>query len=147
MERKARKAKRGVSPVLATMIMVGVAVAVGLGVASYTMGLFGSFSKSAQVSLVSVDVLGTGDDEVVTFVIKNDGAVGVKLTRVETTIGANFYSADLDDNNSIGPSSEATIVINNNDWDNDPAFEEGKTYTFTLKFSDGTVLTTTAIAR
>lgn len=152
VKRSSKREKRGVSPVLATMIMIGVAVTVGLGVASYTMGLFGNLSKSAQLSLVSVDVRGTGDDEDVTFTIDNKGSSAAKLNRVETIIGSTVYYVDRND--SIGASSQQTITIDDGEWKDasnnnkkDPAFEEGKTYTFTLKFSDGKILTATATAR
>ncbi len=139
-----KNAKRGVSPVLATMVMVGVAVAVGLGVASYSMGLFGNLSKSAQISITSVDVDATDDE--VTFELDNRGGLSTTLDTVEVTIGSTTYSASP--GAGIGASSSFNVTVDNlQDEDNNAVdFTSGKTYTFTLKFSDGKILTATGTA-
>ncbi|RMF31373.1 MAG: type IV pilin [Candidatus Nitrosothermus koennekii] len=132
---------RGVSPVLATMIMVGVTVAVGLGVASYTIGLFGNLSRSAQISVISVDIDATKNE--VTFELDNRGGQSVALDKVEVNIGSITYSSTP--NKSIGASSTTIITINDlgDESDNSPDFMNGKMYTFTLRFSDGKILTVT----
>ena len=144
MQVRKSKAKRGVSPVLATMIMVGVAVAVGLGVASYTMGLFGNLSKSAQVTVSSISVDAALDE--VTIELENRGGLAVTLDRVEVIIDSTTYSSSP--NESVGASSTTSVTIDDlDDGDgNSPDFVSGKTYTFTLKFSDGRILTVTATA-
>ncbi|RMF32349.1 MAG: type IV pilin [Candidatus Nitrosothermus koennekii] len=143
-KRSSKREKRGVSPVLATMIMVGVAVAVGLGVASYTMGLFGNLARSAQISVTSVDI--DADDDEVTFTIENKGGLTATLDKVEVTIDGTIYSAEPGE--SIGASASVDITVDNLQDSNDTVvdFESGKSYTFTLKFSDGKTLVVTGTA-
>ncbi len=139
-----KKEKRGVSPVLATMVMVGVAVAVGLGVASYSMGLFSNLSKTAQVSITSIEINSTSDS--VTIKLDNRGGLSATLNKVEVTIGSTLYTSSP--NTNIGASSSATVTITDLDDgnNNSPNFASGKTYTFTLKFDDGRILTATGTA-
>ncbi|MEM2855729.1 MAG: type IV pilin [Candidatus Nitrosocaldaceae archaeon] len=131
--------KRGVSPVLATMIMVGVTVAVGLGVASYTMGLFGNLSKSANIKIISTDLVASSRQ--LSLTLDNSGGATVQLTKVTTVIGTNSYSATS--TLSIGPSSSASTTLTFSS----ATFTAGKTYTFTLEFSNGSTLTITTTAR
>lgn len=131
--------KRGVSPVLATMIMVGVTVAVGLAVASYTMGLFGNLSKTANIKITSTDLVASTKQ--LSLTLDNSGGAAVQLTKVTTVIGSTSYSATS--TLSIGPSSSATTTLTFST----ATFTAGKTYTFTLEFSNGSTLTITTTAR
>ncbi|GIU70883.1 MAG: hypothetical protein KatS3mg003_0362 [Candidatus Nitrosocaldaceae archaeon] len=142
-KRSPKKEKRGVSPVLATMVMVGVAVAVGLGVASYSMGLFSNLSKSAQISVTGVDIDATTDE--VTFTIENKGGLATTLSEVEVTIDGTTYSAEP--GTSIGASSSTDVTVDDlTDGSNEVDFTSGMSYTFTLKFSDGKTLVVTGTA-
>jgi flagellin-like protein len=134
-----RNSRRGVSPVLATMIMIGVTVAVGLGVASYTMGLFGNLSKTAQVKIISTDLVASSKQ--LTLTLENSGGATVILNNVKVTIGSNLYTASP--NTTIGPSSSATATATFST----ATFTAGKSYTFTLEFSNGSTMTITATAR
>ncbi len=136
--------RRGVSPVLATMIMIGVTIAVGLGVASYTMGLFSNISKTSQVSVNSISINAANDQ--VTINLINKGGTPATLTSVEVIIGTSTYSASPNHTIGASSSSSVTTVLKLNGSGANANFLSGTTYTFTLRLADGTVLTATSTA-
>lgn len=94
--------RRAVSPVIATVIIVGVAIAISIAVAGWLLGLWGglaSGSPQVQVSGVIVGTDGTtqiyivnkgsGADEIVKVTL-NDGKNIYELTPDQTSISANF---------------------------------------------------------
>lgn len=107
------------------MVMVGVTVAVGLGVVSYSMGLFGNLSQLAQITITSLDINAASDQVTVEF--KNAGGQAATLDKVAVTIDGTTYSKDL--SNSIGASTTASVTIDADWGDNDPDFEAGNSYT------------------
>ncbi len=137
--KNSRNSRRGVSPVLATMIMIGVTVAVGLGVASYTMGLFGNLSKTAQVKVISTDLVTSSKQ--LTLTLQNDGGAAIALKNVKVTIGSNLYT--VSPNTTINPSASATATATFSS----ATFTAGQSYTFTLEFSNGSTMTITTTAR
>ncbi len=47
----ARRARQGISPVIATVILIAIAVVIGVAVASYAGGLFSTQSSSAGINI------------------------------------------------------------------------------------------------
>ena len=50
---KEKLEKKGISPVIATIIIVAVAIAISIAVASWLMGLWTGFTKSEQLSMIT----------------------------------------------------------------------------------------------
>ncbi len=134
-----RNSKRGVSGALAMMIMIGVTIAVGLGVASYSMGLFSNLSKVAQVKVSSTDLVAS--TKVLSVTLQNDGGAAVRLNNIKVTIGSTLYTQSP--NTTINPASSVTVTSTFSA----ATFNAGQSYTFTLEFSDGSTQTITTIAR
>ena len=84
LNNKNRKAKRGISPVIATVILVAVAVVIAAALAGFSSSLFGSYSQNAQIQIRSVELHadGTGFLDIV-----NKGASAETVSKVSATIG------------------------------------------------------------
>lgn len=77
---KGTKAKKGISPVIATVILVAVAVVIAAALAGFSSSLFGSYSQSSQISIRSMELL---DDGSATLQIVNKGAAAETVSSVK----------------------------------------------------------------
>ena len=82
MVRRMRRAVKGVSPVLATMILIVIAVVSGLIIYAWIMGWVGG-QKARSVAL-GVRVIRV-DEKTYNVEIKNTGGVSVTITKVTVT--------------------------------------------------------------
>jgi len=94
MVRRARRAIKGISPVLATLILIVVAVIAGLLVYGWVMGWIGA-QKARTVSF-AVRVIKSGDKEY-TVEVKNTGSVTVSISKIEITDPDETVTIDLSD--------------------------------------------------
>ena|SRR5437867_3987052 len=58
---KKNKSKKGISPVIATVILVAVAVVIAAALAGFAGSLFGSYSNGPQIKVVSMTLHANGD--------------------------------------------------------------------------------------
>jgi flagellin-like protein len=144
-----KKAKKGISPVIATVILVAVAVVIAAALAGFSSSLFGTYSSAGgavTVQSISVRADGTSDvtlnnsgntnDEmlsiqavpnpVVTPQADNTGT-GTEVTSVIEPGTSQIYHATLGDNTSGNP------------------FEAGQTLTVKMTFKSGLVLTQSVV--
>jgi len=119
--------RTGISPVIATVILVAVAIAVAVAVAFWMTGIVGIFTgRVEQVEVVAAVAYGTAPDHVVKITLKNSGTSpvtidGVFITPTEyagsilnATIGDITYKApenatDLPGVNDINTNSKVQI--------------------------------------
>ncbi|BAA79998.2 hypothetical protein APE_1013.1 [Aeropyrum pernix K1] len=108
--------RRGISPVIATVIIVAVAIAISIAVAGWLFGLWGSFatgSPQIQVSAAKVvyeTINNTDNDEIeAKLYINNSGGSSDTLIRIE--ISGNNKTCVLDENN-LGNVLPFTIQAN-----------------------------------
>ncbi|MEB3764630.1 MAG: DUF4352 domain-containing protein [Desulfurococcales archaeon] len=73
--------RRGISPVIATVIIVAVAIAISIAVAGWLMGLWGTFGTTEQLQVLPNSTLNTTN----TFKIcvKNTGSKTATITEIE----------------------------------------------------------------
>src|ERR1044072_4459812 len=74
-----RRKKAGISPVVATVILVAVAVVIAAALAGFSGSLFGSYSNGPQVRIQSMTVHANGDIE---LTMANSGNAADAVTRV-----------------------------------------------------------------
>jgi len=60
--RALRRNRKAISPVLATVILIAITLIAAVAIAGFVFGLFGSFTKTAQVQASSVACSATGKD-------------------------------------------------------------------------------------
>jgi len=56
-EKVQRKNRKAISPVLATVILIAITLIAAIAIAGFVFGLFGSFTSSAQVSVVNTALM------------------------------------------------------------------------------------------
>ena len=74
--------RRGISPVLATVILIAITLIASVGIGGFVFGLFGTFTSTAQVSAGTVTCSGT--PEVCTISLQNIGSANTAITGVCT---------------------------------------------------------------
>lgn len=87
----AERRRKGISPVLATVILIAVTIVAATSIAGFVFGLMGSFTSTATVSATSVSC--TGTPEVCTITASNPGTGSTSITGVcSLTFGGNSYA-------------------------------------------------------
>ncbi|SPC34509.1 putative prepilin peptidase [Candidatus Nitrosocaldus cavascurensis] len=151
----ARRARQGISPVIATVILIAIAVVIGVAVAAYAGGLFGTQTGSGGLLIRSATVTDNGTTLTGTIRVENQGAradsvtsIQIGDTTINTTpsIGVNPDSTACDpgtDDERIPGSTVTNICFTNPSIGLLP----GQTFTIRVNLGSGNVLTyTTSVA-
>jgi flagellin-like protein len=128
--RKIRKNAKALSPVVASIILIAVTVAVSIAVAAWMGALTVGFMGSSSININDVDFTGTDG---VTLSVKNTGTKSVtisqaKVNNVGATIGVSSNSTL-----AAGESGEIYLTLTS-DW------AAGNPYKFDLIDSSGQVV-------
>jgi len=132
---KGRK-KSGISPVVATVILVAVAIVIAIAVAFWASGLVGIFTRFEKLEILSA-YQGTGDD-VDKFVIRvrNTGSSPTSVT--EVVLNGMFVEEVDGCQINVGRTAIITIPIN--------GLKGGVTYEVMLRTSGGKQYPTAVLA-
>lgn len=99
-----RKGQRAISPLIATLLLIAIAVAASVITYSWVMSMIGSQSQQAQTQ-VRIDTITWGiSGDNCTVVVRNTGSVGATIESVSirrSTTGSTFYSRSFTTGNSI----------------------------------------------
>ena len=96
---------RGISPVIATVIILAVTIAIAIAVVGWVMGLFRSSSKGSVQLIVMPDSYIDANSGNVSIHLKNKGSVTAEVVKI-TIGGANCtWTGDV----KIPPGQETTI--------------------------------------
>jgi len=123
--KKNSKAKKGISPVIATVILVAVAVVIAAALAAFSGSLFGTYQNTAQISVQNSTLLADGSG---TLNILNKGG------SQDSVVAITVVSTD-----SFGgtpkplPANQATPV----DFDTGDALNVGQQVTMKIKLGSG----------
>lgn len=71
---KKTKTRKGISPVIATVILVAVAVVIAAALAGFSSSLFGSYSQNAQLSIHSLSITGSTSGDGSMEVVNSGGS-------------------------------------------------------------------------
>ena len=149
--------RKGISPIIATVLIIAATLIAFAAVAGYIFGLFGSSTKSAQAQVVS-ESLSNG---VLTISFTNSGGQAVTVQTATVTVGTTTWTAGsltasttasyttgtaTAGTASVVPASTTTVYFAA--WYGGTAdpFVTGTTYTFTLALSNGITSTVTVTA-
>ena len=76
--------RKGISPVIATVIIVAVAIAISIAVAGWLMGLWGTFGTTEQVQVLPTTTLTNATGTVTLHLcVKNTGSKAATITDYE----------------------------------------------------------------
>jgi flagellin-like protein len=135
--------KKGVSEVLASIILLAVTVAVGVGVASYVFGLFGSYTEAAAVRSSGSPVLNS-PPTAFNVTLVNGGAQADSVLSVTTTVNGTRYSATVDSPSSAVPGGGGELDLNASFAS--ASFVSGTQYQIRISFTSGSQISIEAIA-
>ena len=137
--RKFKKNAKGLSPVVASIILIAVTVAVSVVVAAWLSGMaFGFMGNAEQASITDAQFSATGATMSVS--IHNTGSSGVTLTAsyIDSVRTSDGYSTA---NATIAKGSTSTFTINTPNYVSGTLPAAGATYQLKLMTAKGTSLT------
>ncbi|MCP8307306.1 MAG: hypothetical protein H3Z54_01225 [archaeon] len=138
-----KRKKKGISPVIASIILIAITIAVAIAVAGWVFGLFGTYGSAGGVSVINPTLTIGAVDDTFAATVKNDKDTGVSIVSVTATgdlgvaITFDFTGSGPYTAHSSGPIT-ATATTGN--------FTSGSPYTIRIAFSDGTIVSASASA-
>jgi uncharacterized protein (DUF2147 family) len=143
--------REAISPVIATIIIIAVTIAISLAVAAWLMGLWTAFVGGPRItaSLVSITVDTNNEQVTATVYLTNEGNVKDTITGAVLINGTKTYSANSATSFSLtdldpGKSYTVTITFTNI---SDAATIVGREVTVEISFKSGVKISLTGIAR
>ena len=130
--------KKGLSPVIAAIILVAVTVALAIGVATWMGALTFGFMGTEQLKITDATFNASGCANMTDLSVSNIGTTKVVVSALSINgVGAKLVTGPdgtLQDSVSIDPGTDTTIHVMFND---NSTFTEGKQYEFVLQTSRG----------
>jgi flagellin-like protein len=131
---KGRK-NSGISPVVATVILVAVAIVIAIAVAFWASGLVGVFTRYEQLEVLSAY---QSDADEITIIVANRGTTTTSIIQVVVN-GIRVYSPDAPPTIDIGDRKTCTLTFGG-------PLQAGVTYMVELKTSGGKTYPTAVLA-
>ncbi|MDG6976041.1 MAG: type IV pilin N-terminal domain-containing protein, partial [Nitrososphaerota archaeon] len=143
--------RKGISPIIATVLIIAATLIAFAAVAGYIFGLFGSSTKSAQAQVVSESLTSTGT---LSLQFSNAGGQSVTITAASVTVGGTTSTAstityDSPSGTALTPAAilpGITSYVTVSGWSGSVTFTSGTTYTFSLALSNGITSTISVTA-
>ncbi len=139
--------RKGISPVLATIILLAVTVAVGVGVASYVFGLFGTYSESAAVKVQGAPTLNsnaTTPPRYFNVTLLNSGAQSDSVSSITTVYNGVQRTASLPASKTVNGGGGILSVVAQ--FPAGAGFSAGTSYQVKIAFNSGSLLSVTVTA-
>ena len=94
--------RKAISPIIATVILIAVTLAIGVAIAAWIMGIWGGMGGTESLKILPNSTL-TVDNDLVTLqlTIKNEGSRDAKIVGVEVMVGAGACKLTPDNKLSI----------------------------------------------
>jgi len=81
--------RKAISPIIATVILIAVTLAIGVAIAAWIMGIWGGMGGTETLKILPNSALTVDGDKVkLELTIKNDGSRDAKVVGVEVGVGA-----------------------------------------------------------
>jgi len=136
--------RRGISPVIATVILIAIAVAVSIAVAFWAAGLTGAFTRFEKLEVSNSYVTRNANDYTITISYKNTGPNDITLEDI--LIGEkplkSFWSSAMVNGSSLSPISipsgaSGQVLITFPDNGGNRAFTPGQTVIVKVQTASG----------
>jgi len=99
--------RKAISPVLATVILIAITLIAAIAIAGFVFGLFGSFTKTAQVSASVTSCTWISPHEVCTLSMINSGSSNTAANSCTLTYGGVTASGTVA---TVAPSTSLTLT-------------------------------------
>jgi flagellin-like protein len=82
--------RKAISPIIATVILIAVTLAIGVAIAAWIMGIWGGMGGTETLKILPNSTLTVDNNGVVTLklTVKNDGSRDARVVGVEVGVGA-----------------------------------------------------------
>ena len=137
-------ARRGISPVIATVIIVAVAIAIAIAVAGWLMGLWGGFGQTEALKVFPDSYVDVADKQLVLH-IQNIGGAPAQIYRIE--ISGKQVPADYPILVEPGEEKTLTLALTTTANTTIVPLASGVAYTITIYTAAGNVYTGTVYGR
>ena len=143
-----RTAQKGLSPVIAAVILIAVTVAIAVAAGGYFFGLFGTQTSRAAVSIRDVTLVDSlaNTNVTLTLELQNAGGLADTISSISmpgTTTFPCTLAADCDGGVTAYPNVvNANVGSMTTVWDagTQGTFTPGQTVSFTIRMSSGLVI-------
>jgi flagellin-like protein len=117
--RPVRRDEKGVSPVIATIILVAVAIVMSIAVAYWALGLGGAFTRYEKLEIVAMYATTTDKNWTITAKLRNTGSTAATVNLILlngkpiSAYSANVTATPDPETNpvTIGPATEKQFII------------------------------------
>jgi len=130
-------AKKGISPVIATIILIAITIVIAIAVAGWVFGLFGSYSRTQAVTIVASASSCTPSS--CQIMVSNQG--GSAVTVVSASING-MSASSLGGTQTISAGGSGTVVVY---FPSSNSYIAGQTVQVQLGLSNGNTLSTTLV--
>ncbi|MCC5990400.1 MAG: hypothetical protein LM558_02675 [Thermosphaera sp.] len=93
------KTKKGISPILATVILIAVTLVIAVGVIGWVMGIWGSMGKTETLKIISGNITIDNNNATLYLDVINQGTTDATIHKV-VVAGQEFTSIKIDKNNT-----------------------------------------------
>ena len=81
--------RKAISPIIATVILIAVTLAIGVAIAAWIMGIWGGMGGTETLKILPNSTLTVNNNQVtLKLTVKNDGSRDAKVVGVEVGVGA-----------------------------------------------------------
>jgi flagellin-like protein len=122
--RLVRGKDRAVSPVIATIILVAVAIVMSIAVAYWALGLGGTFTRYEKIEIMSMYAEKKANQWIITANLRNTGSASATINLVLI-------------NGRPAPGSYTSVKKDNNPINMPVTLEPGEEYTVTITLNEG----------
>jgi|APFre7841882654_1041346.scaffolds.fasta_scaffold27185_3 flagellin-like protein len=105
-----RRNRRGISPLIATIILISITIAAGLTVYALVSNMVGTMSATLDIQIQSIDIVKAGSNTLIAATIKNSGNIQITTCIVTVTGDSGTATLTL---GSIGPGKAASASLSN----------------------------------
>jgi flagellin-like protein len=94
--------RKAISPIIATVILIAVTLAIGVAIAAWIMGIWGGMGGTESLKILPNSTLTVDNDRVtLQLTTKNEGSRDAKIVGVEVMVGAGACKLTPDNKLSI----------------------------------------------
>ena len=107
--KNANKSRKAISPVIATVILVAVAVVIAAAMAGFAGSLFGGYSQTAQIKIR--DASFSNSNKTLTMHLINSGSTSETLNGVTVTVGGTTLPIASGLPATLQPNTTTTVSV------------------------------------
>ena len=136
--RKIRFNRKAISPVVATLLLIAIAVAAAIVSYSWIMSMIKTQGSAAQTGIrLEIIEFAGASNEWVNVTIRNVGSTGTKIETIYITYGGTNYAQDYTSANVIGVGDKREMCFGSNELPSGFVWIDGEAYDIKVVTDNG----------